>query len=327
MPITTEARELRLPLERRSLERLSLERLPRPRAAPVEPTLRRGEGVRPATRALLAVFVVFTLLAVNQLLVLGGHTDRWFAWPITGRANGTFLGAAYAAGFVLSALALRAVRWDHVRVAVLTVTAFTVLTLVPTLLHRHVLNLMAPGPVARMAAWVWVVVYLVVPVAGAVVIVRQERGRTRPDPVRRPMPAPLVAVLLTQGAALAVAGAVLYAGGWGKHVSIAVPRPGWPWLITPLTSQVVGAWLLSFGLAIALAVRERDLSRMLAPAVAYAVFGAVEVAVLLYHRAAPGTDPVWLWVDVAVLATLVPVGAYGAWTARPRPAEVPAVSD
>jgi hypothetical protein len=79
---------------------------------------------------------------------------------------------------------------------------------------------------------------------------------------------------------------------------------------------VVGAWLLSFGIAIALALRERDLTRMLVPSVAYAVFGAVEAAVLLYHRAAPGTDPQTLWADVAFLATLVPVGAYGAWAAR-----------
>jgi hypothetical protein len=309
VPMTLEARDVRAPLDR----------LPRPRSASAEPTLPPGERVRAGTRALLVVFVVFTLLAVNQLLVLGAHTDRWFAWPIIGRPNSAFLGAAYLAGFVLSVLALRETRWSHVRVAVLTVTAFTVLTLVPTLAHQHVLSLMAHGAVARCAAWVWLVVYVAVPLAGAIVVVRQERARQRPGVVQRPMPAALVAVLLSQGAALAASGAVLYAGGWGMHVSMAVPRPGWPWPVTPLTSQVVGAWLLSFGIAIALAVRERDLSRMLVPSVAYATFGAVETVVLLLSRSAPGTDPRWLWVAVALLATLVPVGAYGAWAAS-RPA-------
>jgi hypothetical protein len=99
-------------------------------------------------------------------------------------------------------------------------------------------------------------------------------------------------------------------------MAVAVPRPGWPWPVTPLTSQVTGAWLLSFGIAIVLAIRDRDLSRMLVPAVAYAAFGVAEVAVFLYHRGATGADPRWLWVDVALFATLVPVGLYGAWAAR-----------
>jgi hypothetical protein len=271
--------------------------------------------VQTGTRALLVAFVAFTMLAVNQLLVLGDHTDRFFAWPIASRPAGAFLGVAYAAGSVLSVLALHQRRWSHVRVAVLTVTAFAVLTLVPTLLHRHRLNLMEQGT-ARMAAVVWIAIYGAVPLAGALVVLRQwAAARLRPTAIRRPMPAPLVGVLLAQGAALAAVGAVLYAWGFRSHMTVAVPQPGWPWPITPLTSQVIGAWLLSFGIAVVLAVREGDLSRMLVPAVAYAAFGVFEVAVLVYHRAAPGADPLWLRVDVALFATLVPVGLYGAWAA------------
>jgi hypothetical protein len=293
-----------------------VERLPGPRLAPTDTTRHDGDRVQTGTRVLLVAFVVFTLLAVNQLLVLGDHTDRFFAWPIASRPASAFLGAAYAAGAVLSALALRQGRWSHVRVAVLTVTAFTVLTLVPTLLHRHRLNLMEHG-FGRTAAVVWIMIYVAVPVAGTLVVVRQERSR-RPQPgqARRPMPAPLVGVLMAQGAALTAVGAALYASGFRSHLSVAVPQPGWPWPVTPLTSQVIGAWLLSFGIAIALAIRERDVGRMLVPAVAYAAFGIVEVAVLLYHRGTPGADPLWLWVDAALFATLIPVGLYGAWAAR-----------
>ena len=303
-------------------EPVPVERLPRPRLARTESEIEDLPGqedrVQAGTRALLAVFVVFTLLAVNQLLVLGDHTERFFAWPIASRPASAFLGAAYAAGTVLSVLALKQACWSYVRIPVLTVTAFTVLTLVPTLLHRHRLNLMEHG-MARTAAVVWIVVYVAVPVAGALVVLRQRRtARLRPEVTRRPMPAPLVGVLLAQGAALVALGAVLYAGGFRSHMSVAVPQPGWPWPVTPLTSQVIGAWLLSFGIAIALAVRERDLGRMLVPAVAYAAFGLLEVGVLLYHRAAPGADPLWLSVDVALLATMVPVGLFGAWAARGR---------
>jgi len=283
---------------------------PRPSSDPVVPDrLLRG------TRALLAVFVVFTLLAVNQLLVLGAHTDRYFAWTIPSRPNAAFMGAAYGAGFVLSVLALLRSRWSHVRVTVVTVGVFTVLTLVPTLLHLHRFNLMSPEPVARGASWVWLAVYLSVPVACLTVVVRQQRRGRRPAVVR-PMPRALAAVLLVQGTAVAAIGGVLYAGGMSKHLPVDAQYPGWPWPITPLTSQVVGAWLLSFAAAIVVAVRERDLSRMVVPAVAYAVFGAAQTLVLLIFRDQAGTVGRWLWLDLALFASLVPVGVLGALAAR-----------
>ena len=298
-------------------------RLPRPRSARTQAETRpetlplpgEADRIRTGTRVLLTVFAVFTLLAANQLLVLGGHTERFWAWPMPFRPSSAFLGAAYAAGAVLSVLALRQTRWSHVRVPVLTVTIFTVLTLIPTVLHRHRMNLMEHG-FARVAAMVWIMVYIAVPVAGSLVAVRQWLAtRRHPQPVLRPIPRPLVAVLLAQGTALAAAGAVLYLGGMRNHMSVPVVWPGWPWPVTPLTGMAIGAWLLSFGIAIALAIRERDLSRMFVSAVAYAVFGAVEVAVLLCHRGAVGTNPLWLSIDVALFATLVPVGVYGAWAA------------
>jgi hypothetical protein len=279
------------------------------------------------TRALLWAFVVFTALATVSLLPMGDHTDTMFAWTIQSRPNASFLGAAYVAGFVLSVLALRRRRWSEIRVSVVTVTAFTVLTLVPTLLHLHKLHLMAGSGTARVAGWVWLVVYLIVPIAGIVVIVRQGRlqhgrapGSDRREEriVARPMPRPLAVVLLVQGMLLAAAGAVLVGGGAMTHMAVDVPRPGWPWPVMPLMSQAIGGWLVVFAIAIVLALRERDLSPMFVPALAYAVFGAVQLAVLLAHRTVPSTNAVWWWADALVLASLVPAGAYGAWAARRR---------
>jgi hypothetical protein len=275
------------------------------------------DQVQGGTRALLVAFAVFTLLAVNSLLVLAQHTDTFFAWTIRSRPNAAFLGAAYAAGFVMSVLALRQRSWSRVEVAVVAVTAFTVLTLLPTILHMHRLHLMAGGATARVAAGVWVAVYLLVPLAGGAVVLNQQRGQ-RERRLPRPLPRWLVTLLAAQAAALATAGAVLYAGGATMHTMTELQRPGWPWPVTPLTSQVIGAWLLSFAFAVAVAIRARDLSRMLVPSVAYAAFGVFQLLVLLTYRTAPGTDPRWLWADVAVLATLIPTGAYGAWVAVTR---------
>src|SRR5215207_7465019 len=92
-------------------------------------------GVQAGTRVVLVVFAVFTLLAANVLVVFTARTDRYFAWTIHDEPTAAFLGAAYAAGFVLSVLALRQDRWSHLRVALVTVTAFTVLTSTATIAH------------------------------------------------------------------------------------------------------------------------------------------------------------------------------------------------
>lgn len=287
----------------------------RPVLASRQPSEDPGDRVQTGTRVLLAVFTLLTLVAAISLLVLRDHTDIFFAWTIHSRPNGAFLGAAYVAGFVMSALALRQESWRRVRVALVTVTAFTMLTLVPSVVHMHRLHLMADDPRARLAAAIWVVAYVLVPIAGVAVVVRQQRARPGRD-VRRPMPRWLAAVLVGQGAALAAAGAVLYAGGATMHAAIEMPRPGWPWPATPMMSEAIGAWLLAFGFAIAVALRERDLSRMLVPSVAYAAFGVCQLVVLIVYRAAPRTDSLWWWVDLAVLVMMIATGAYGASQAR-----------
>ena len=156
-------------------------------------------GVLVATRRVLIAFAVLTLLATNQLLVMGGYTDRYFAWTIKVRPISAFLGAAYAAGFLLSVFALRRDRWRDVRVALVTVTVFTVLTLVSTLIHLHTFHLWDGGFLARLAAWVWLAIYLVIPIACLVVVVKQWRQPSVRATVRRAMPRWLTGLLVMQG--------------------------------------------------------------------------------------------------------------------------------
>src|SRR5688572_23494825 len=100
---------------------------------PVEPEERTPAGeVRAATRWLLIAFATLTMLALIQLLLLADVADRYWAWTIRTEQTAAFLGAAYAAGFVLSVLSLRMTRWRQIRIPVGTVTVFTMLTLVAT---------------------------------------------------------------------------------------------------------------------------------------------------------------------------------------------------
>jgi hypothetical protein len=280
--------------------------------------LRVDDDLLPATRVLLLAFALLTGLAAHQLLVLGGHTDRWWAWTITGRPTTAFLGAAYAAGCVLSVLALRQRSWSRVHITVKTVAVFTSLTLVATIVHAHRLHLWAADPVPRAAAWFWLAVYIAVPaVCVGVVLLQEGRGSSRAASVGRALPRWLRRLLAVQGAAMFAAGAVLFSRALTVHHGAVTTGGIWPWTLSPLGAEAVGAWLMAFGVGAALVIRERDLHRLVGPAVAYSVFGALQLAVLVgYHgEVIGGAATVWLW--AALYGTAVLTGGYG-WRAVAR---------
>ena len=129
-------------------------------AAPVRRTL-------PLMRALLMVFCALTALAVGALFVLSDNTAETFAWTIKPSITAAFLGAGYAAGFVLVALSLRDPVWAHNRVPVLTIFVFVALTLVATLVHINKMHFDDDfgglSFLAKAAAWFWLAVYVVRP--------------------------------------------------------------------------------------------------------------------------------------------------------------------
>ena len=288
--------------------------LDRPAAEQRRPTT--FDGILPATRKVLVAFAVLTLLAASQLLVVAGYTDEYFAWTISVRATSAFLGAAYAAGFLLAVLALRRDRWRDVRVAMVTVAVFTVLTLIPTLIHLHIFHLMNGGATERLAAWYWLAVYVVVPLTCLAVVTRQQRQPSERDIVRRPMPRWLRTLLAVQGGALFLVGAVLFLGGAAVHHLPEGAMGFWPWRLMPLGAQVVGAWLLALAVATALTIWERDLSRLFVPAATYTAFGVFQLLVVVRYWDQIRPDYRWLWAYVAVLVSIAVTGAYGCWAAR-----------
>lgn len=259
----------------------------------------RSTGLRPSTRALLVAFVVLTLVATNQLLVLGRRTETLFSWTIAPPLSAGFLGASYAAGCVLSVLALRSRSWADARVPLVTVLVFAVLTLAATLLHLDRFHFSVPALVPRFAAWVWLVVYLVVPVALLVVVLRQRSpvaGDGRPGD---PLPRWLAGLLLLQAVVLGVAAVALF-------VVPTTTARWWPWALTPLTARMTAAWLGALAVAALLSVRTHDTARVRIPAVAYVVFGVLQlVALLLYGEAVAWGTPA---AAVYVAAVLVAVG-------------------
>jgi hypothetical protein len=254
-------------------------------------------------RGLLVVFGVLTLLAVAALFVRPDTTDRYFAWTISPPLTAAFLGGAYLAGLTLVVLSLQASAWVHARAAIATILVFTVLTLIATLAHLDRFHLGAGGPAAaRAAAWFWLAVYVVVPVVLVVFMVLQNRAPGTHPARARPLPRWLTWLLLAEGVAMFAVGAVLFA---------APGQISWPWPLSALTSRAIGAWLVSFGLAAGLAVAERDLDRLRAPAIAYLVFGLAELAVLARFAGTLAWDDGAAWVYLGALILVVVTGAAG----------------
>ncbi|MGY1633073.1 hypothetical protein ACI784_15350 [Geodermatophilus sp. SYSU D01186] len=262
----------------------------------------------PAMRVLLVVFAVLTALAVGALFVLSGQTDETFAWTIQPPLTAAFLGAGYAAGCVLVVLSLRDGVWARTRVPLLTIQVFVVLTLVATLVHvnrMHFDDDFGGLPLLpKVAAWFWLAVYVVVPVGMVALIWWQERAPGLDPPPRHPVPGVLRAALAVESGVLLVVGAAL-------SVAPATATGLWPWRLTPFTARVVGAWLLAFGVATALAAVAGDLQRLRTAAIAYTVFGVlVAVAVARYSGTVAWSDPA-AWVFAVMVAAVVGTGAAG----------------
>lgn len=256
-----------------------------------------SDGLQGPTHLLLVAFVVLTLVATNQLFVLARHTATLFSWTIQPPLSAAFLGASYAAGALLSVLALRSRDWRDARIPLLTVLVFAVLTLLATLLHLDRFHFAAPGLVARAAAWIWLGVYVVVPVALLVVVLRQDRASPgRPAPGSA-VPRWLLGLLGLQGVLLGVvAVALLVAPGWAAA--------WWPWALTPLTARMIAAWLAALAVAALLSLRARDLDRVTIPAAAYVLFALLQLlALLLYGEAfAWGTARAAVYVGALVVS-------------------------
>jgi hypothetical protein len=271
--------------------------------------------LRPVMSALLVVFSLLTALAVIALYAAPDRTDEAFAWTIQPPLTAAFLGAGYGAGCVLVVLSLRDPVWARSRQPVLTILAFVVLTLAATLLHLdrfHLQPEFAALPLlARVAAWFWLAVYVFVPLAMCLALWAQERAPGADPPMRHPVPRVLRAALAAESAVLLVVGLLLL-------VAPATYTSLWPWQLTPLTAQVVAAWLVAFGAATALAAVAGDLARLRTSAIAYTVFGVlVLVAVARFPGTVEWSDPA-AWVFTAVAGAMVLTGAAG-WRLAPHP--------
>jgi hypothetical protein len=264
------------------------------------------EGARPALPGLSLLFWVATGLVVVaswQLFVLSGLTDRFFAWKIALPLTAAIDGAFYLAAVILLVSAARAQTWSEVRHVAWGVLTISTLKLAATLIHYRLFHFDHGQLTARIAAWGWLVVYAVVPIALVLLIWAELRTPGVDPPPAVPMPRPFR--WLAGFLALA-----LVAIGLGLFFSPASTAEHWPWGLTPLTSRDLGAWFVGIGVVGGVAVLYGDLVRSRPVWI-----GSVALAVLQGVALARYSDSVdWgsatAWLYVALFAA---VGISGVW--------------
>lgn len=275
-----------------------------PVGAPVRSAAAPPAVVAPAMRRLLWVAAALVFLAGVQLFVFPLRTDRYFAWTIDSPMTAVFLGASYWSAIGLEAGAARARLWGEARIAVPAVLVFTTLTLVVTLVHLDKFHLDRDLDLGtRAVTWLWIGVYVAVPVLTVLAWLAQRRTSTA---VARPSGLPLaVRIVLVALAAvlLAMGAALLCAPGWADAA--------WPWPLTPLTGRAVGAWLVGLGTAAGHAVLLDDRGSLRPLAITGVAFGVLQTVALMRHgdELDWGRPPAAIYVALLVLLTAVSVWA------------------
>ena len=271
---------------------------------------------RPTLRSMRAAFLigcVLVSLAGIQLYLLTGHTDRFFAWTIGVPLTAAFLGAFYFTSLALAFGSASRRLWANARVGVPGVELFLVMTLVTTLLHLSKFHLHQGALVARGAAYLWLFIYAAAPTGLAVVMVLQYRVRGADPPQTDPLPSWLRVGVGVHSAAALGFGVALFAAPTATAKI-------WPWALTPLTARAMASWLLGLGVVLACAFAENDRRRVRVAFPAYTVLGTLQLVAVARYAGDLDGGAVRIGLYLAVLATMVGIGAYG-WVTTP-PGEV-----
>jgi hypothetical protein len=255
-------------------------------------------------RVLLGIVIFLVFVAGVQLVVLAGHTDRYFAWTIALPLSAALIGAGYWSALVPAVFAWPQSFWHDFRSSLPAAFSATTLALVATLLHLDRFHLNSPEFIPRLAAWVWLLVYGVVPPALVVGWLLQRRMPGQEPPSRGDLPAWLRWLLHFQVALTLAAGAALFL----------LPQtltPVWAWALTPLTARMTGAWLCAYGVASGVMLMENDLARLRGGMAGLLTFGLLQLLALLRYPGSVDWRKPSAWLYVMFLLTVILMNGAG----------------
>jgi hypothetical protein len=266
---------------------------------------------RPAERRLIAsmrlILVaggLFVLVAGVQLFAFSTRTDELFAWTIASPMSASFLGAFYLSAGVLALLSASESTWARARLGVPGVLAFVWLTLLATLLHLDLFHLDEGGFKAELAAWVWLVIYVLEAPVLSWAFVAQLRAAGGDPPRPNTLPPSYRTLTLALSVPLVAFGVALF-------VAPLDVGDAWPWTLTELTGRAIAAWLVALGGMLAAVWWENERGRIRIALAALLTLVALQGIALARYGEELDWGSAAATVYVACLPLLLAVGAWG----------------
>lgn len=252
----------------------------------------------------------FLVLSVGiSLYLLTEMTEVYFSWTINPPLTAAFLGAGYLAAVPLEFLSARERFWAYTRPAVPGVWVFTFLTLIVTLIHLDRFHFDSPFFITRAGTWVWLGVYIFVPIAMGILWLIQVRQPGIDPPRKETLPVWMRAILIIQGGIMLLLGVVM----------LVFPEriiPLWPWTLSPLTARAIGAWSVGIGVLVLQAIWENDWGRLNHFAVSYLVYGLLQSINLLRYPTTLDWSQFSATAYTVFVLSITLVGVYGTWVSR-----------
>ncbi len=259
------------------------------------------QALLPATRWFLRIVALLVFLVGIQLYLLSSQTATEFAWTIKPPLTAAFMGANYWASCLLVIQSSRERAWAYARLGLLAASLFTCLMLVATLIHLDKFHTHDATGI------VWIVVYVATPIALAILLPRQIRAPGVAPRRLAPMSPVARCVFAFQAAVTLSFGVALFALGHGAQAM-------WPWAVTPLTAQAIGAWLIGLGAGAALAVFEADWLRVRAASGTFVLLGVLQGIALARYSGSVDFNAAGGWLYAAFVLLITLVGLYS-WRA------------
>jgi heme exporter protein D len=184
----------------------------------------------PLTWIVFAPLALLTAIFGPLLVLFPESTRTYWAWEIRPAMSAVWAGAAYTFGGIALTAMLTGRSWRAARVPVIATWLFSIVMLLATLLHLDRFFL------GTAQFYVWLAIYLVLPVALPLIWLLNQRH----DPGLRPDDMLVPRAIRIVGAA---AGAII--GLTSLLMVLSPPKAAafWPWQLTPLMSRVIAGWL------------------------------------------------------------------------------------
>ena len=265
------------------------------------------QAVKKTTKEIRIILIIASFLVLSvgsSLYFFSEKTDVLFSWTINPPLTAAFLGGGYLAAFFLEYLASRESTWANTRIAVPGVWAFTFITLLVTIFHIERFHFDSPYLITVAGTWVWLLVYILVPVALGLFWIRQIRLPGN-DPLREnKLPDWLRYLILIQGL-------VLFSSGTAMFLNPEAAIPYWPWTLSALTSRAIGAWGIGNGVFTIQAFFENDWKRLKAFMPSWGLYGVLQLINLAIYNDTVNWEHNSAWIYLIFMISVLIVGGYG----------------